>query len=434
MSGAIVRTEKPSLLFLSQTLPYPPDSGVAIRAYHLLRLLSRVFEVTALCFYRRKGGLAPDDPAPALAMLGQFARVEAFPLPQEHSAVRLAWDHLRSVSRNRVYSAFTYQSRPFAQRLRGLLGERRFDLVHVDSIVLSHYFPLLAGLPVVCGHHNVESALLQRRASAERGWRSAYLSFQARLMEREERRWCEACTLNVTVSDADRAQLETMVHGARCAVVPNGVDTGSFRPTPGSGDGLVCVGEIGWFPNHDALRYFCEEILPRVRAAGHEVPVRWVGRAPETTRRAYRQRHGVELTGYVADIRPLVRDAACYVVPLRVGGGTRVKILDAWAMGKAVVSTSVGCEGLAAEDGRNILIRDDPDNFAQAVCAVLRDGALQQRLGAEGRRTVERLYDWERIGASVLASYTSLLEPRQPAGLLRTANEGSTPCATSAAG
>ncbi|MGH7519913.1 MAG: glycosyltransferase family 4 protein, partial [Gemmatimonadales bacterium] len=376
-----------------------------------------VFNITALCFYRRKGGLAPADPAPALAVLRQFAQVEAFPLPQEHSTVRLAWDHLRSVSRNRVYSNFTYQSAPFERRLRALLGERRFDLVHVDSVVLSHYFPLLAGLPVVCGHHNVESALLRRRASAERGWRSTYLSYQARLMEREERRWCGACTLNVTVSDDDRAQLEAMVRGSEYAVVPNGVDTGRFRPSAGPGDGLVCVGELGWFPNLDALRYFCEEILPRVRAAGHDVPVRWVGRAPEATRRAYREQYGVELTGYVEDMRPLVRDAACYIVPLRVGGGTRVKILDAWAMGKAVVSTSIGCEGLAAEDGKNMLIRNDPDGFAQAVCAVLADRTLQQRLATEGRRTVERLYDWERIGESVLTSYMSLIEPPRAASL-----------------
>jgi glycosyltransferase involved in cell wall biosynthesis len=404
---------KPSLLFLCQTLPYPLDSGVAIRSYHLLKILSRAFDVTALCFYRRKNGLAPADPAPALAVLGQFARVEAFPLPQEHSAVRLAWDHVRSVTRRRVYSAFTFESRPFTRRLRELLAERRFDLAHVDSIWMSRYVPVLAGRPVVFGHHNVESALLQRRANAERGWRSAYLSFQARLMEREERRWCAASTLNVTVSDDDRVQLETIAGGSRWAVVPNGVDTEWFRPARGREDGLVCVGELGWFPNHDGLRYFSEDILPRIRAAGHDVPVRWVGRAPEATVRTYREQHGVELTGYVNDIRPLVHDAACYVVPLRVGGGTRVKILDAWAMGKAVVSTSVGCEGLAAEDGRNILVRDDPEGFAQAVGLVLQDGALRRRLGAEGRRTVEQSYDWGRIGESVLPSYTSLVAPRR---------------------
>src|ERR1700752_3795 len=205
MSGAVVRAEKRSLLFLCQTLPYPPDSGVAIRTCHLLRVLSRAFDITALCFYRTRGGLTPQDPAPALQALGEFAHVEAFPLAQEHSTARLVWDHMRSVGRNRVYSAFTYQSDRFERRLRELLATRHFDLAHVDSIVLSHYFPLLAekGLPIAGGHHNLESAPLQRRASAERGWRGAYLAFQARLMEREERRWCAASTLNVTVSEAD---------------------------------------------------------------------------------------------------------------------------------------------------------------------------------------------------------------------------------------
>src|SRR5438270_13359550 len=122
----------------------------------------------------------------------------------------------------------------------------------------------------------------------------------------------------------------------------------------------------------------------------------------------YRNPYHVEHTGYVADCRPYVRDAACFVVPLRVGGGTRLKILDAWAMGKAVVSTSVGCEGLAAEDGRNILIRDDPAEFARAVCAVLRDQSLRARLGAAARATGEQHYSWERIGGPMLQLYDAL--------------------------
>src|SRR5439155_598375 len=142
-------------------------------------------------------------------------------------------------------------------------------------------------------------------------------------------------------------------------------------------EGLVFVGELTWFPNRDALEYFSDEILPKVRAIHGGTPVRWVGRASEEVRRQYRDRAGVELTGYVPDVRPYVRDAACYVVPLRVGGGTRLKILEAWAMGKAVVSTAVGCEGLAAHEDRNILIRDDPEDFAQAVRAVLQHGALR---------------------------------------------------------
>lgn len=414
-------TGRPSLLFLCQTLPYPADSGVAIRTYNVLRILSSAFDITALCFYRRKGAEAP-DPRPGLAKLGEFCRVEAFPVPQEHSVARLAWNHLQGVARDRVYAAFSYESRAYTRRLTELLRARHFDLAHVDCMVLCRYFALLGDLPVVAVHHNIESALLERRALVERGWRRAYLAHQARLMEREERRWCARAALNVVVSEADRVRLQTIVPQAHCAILPNGVDTIGFRPGVGREDGMIYVGEMGWFPNQDALQYFCDAILPRVRAAGEQAPVRWVGRASEATRRTYRQRHDVELTGYVPDIRPLVRDAACYVVPLRVGGGTRVKILDAWAMGKAVVSTSIGCEGLAVEDGRNILIRDDPDGFARAVCAVLRDGPLRQRLGAAGRRTVEDDYGWEQIGAAMLRSYAALLpsapgrQARSPAG------------------
>ena len=410
----------PRLLFLGSTLPYPPDSGQAIRSFHVLRLLARAFDVTALCFYRRtplsfgrpEGGTIEQDLAQRLAALSQLADAAAFPIPQEHNIWRLVWDHLRSVSLNQVYTTFALDSRTFRKRLLHLLQTRRFDLVHMDSITLSGYLPLLDDLPVVCVHHNVESVLLQRRARAERiPWRRAYLLHQAHLMEREERRWCGRCRVNVMVSEADRMELQRIVPEANCTVVPNGVDIDAFRPGVGREDGIVFVGGLNWFPNRDALQYFCDAILPIMRAAGEPAPVRWLGGgASDEVRRHYRDRYAVELTGYVPDVRPYVRDAACYIVPLRVGGGTRLKILDAWAMGKAVVSTSVGCEGLAAEDGRNILIRDDPAGFAHAVRAVLQDGGLRRRLGIEGRSTVERHYSWDGIGESMLPRYRSLHE------------------------
>ena len=410
----------PRLLFLGSTLPYPPDSGQAIRSFHVLRLLARAFDVTALCFYRRtplsfgrpEGGTIEQDLAQRLAALSQLADVAAFPIPQEHNIWRLVWDHLRSVSLNEVYTTFALDSRTFRKRLLHLLRIRRFDLVHMDSITLSGYLPLLGDLPVVCVHNNVESVLLQRRARAEQiPWKRAYLLHQAHLMEREERRWCGRCRLNVMVSEADRMELRRILPEANSAVVPNGVDIDAFRPGVGREDGIVFVGGLNWFPNRDALQYFCDAMLPLVRAAGEPTTVRWLGGgASDEVRRHYGDRYGVELTGYVPDVRPYVRDAACCVVPLRVGGGTRLKILDAWAMGKAIVSTSIGCEGLDAEDGRNILIRDDPQSFADAVRAVLRDTTLRYRLGSEGRRTVERHYSWERIGESMLPLYASVQE------------------------
>lgn len=398
------------LLFLCQTLPYPPDGGVAIRSLHVLRALAQRFDTTALCFYRRLGGRGDRNLSANLERLREICHVEAFPIPQEHDRRRLLWDHARSVVTGRPYTVFTYESSAFRERLTRLLADRPFDFVHIDSLDLSGYLPLLEDRPVVCVHHNVESRLLARRAQAERSLlRRAYLQLQARFTQREERRWCGRLELNVTVSDEDERQLRALIGEARTAVVPNGVDTETFRPASEPGSGLVFVGGTSWFPNRDALEYFCAEMLPRLRARGIDAPVTWVGHASAQERRDFNERHGITLTGYVDDIRPHVHAAACYVVPLRVGGGTRLKILDAWAMGKAVVSTSVGCEGLRVDDGHNMLVRDDPDGFVEAIGQVLTNDLLRRTLGRNGRATAEEHYAWARIGSRMLPYYENIV-------------------------
>lgn len=406
---------RPQLLFLCQTLPYPPDGGVWIRTYHVLRLLARAFDVTALCFERAgtsaSGGAR--DIATSCDALRRLADVEVFALPQKHSRLRYVWDHLRSTASGRVYTTYLYDSRAFHRRLTDLLVSERFDLVHVDSLDLAQYLPACGGLPVVCVHHDVESDLLRRRAAIERKrWRSAYLWYQARLMEAVERCWCERITLNVVMSEHDRALLQRIAPASRSAVVPNGVDVEEFRPDGATGAGVAYVGGTTPAPNLDALDFFCERILPHVRAAPGHVPARWIGRASIDQQQRYRERYGVELTGYVEDVRPFMRDAACHIVPLRAGGGTRLKILTSWAMGKAVVSTSIGCEGLAAIEGDNILIRDDPAAFAEAILRVLADAALRRRLGEHGRATAERLYSWDVIGQKMIRTYLSVANIR----------------------
>lgn len=400
----------PALLFLCHTLPYPPDGGVWIRSYHTLRQLSREFEVTALCFER--SGSRRHDVDAAVRALERVATTEALPVPQEESSLRKLFDHAASVVTGRVFTYYKHRSRAFRARLSTLLASRSFDLVHVDSLDLSAALPELAGLPVVCGHHNVESELLLRRARAERNplakW---YVRRQARLQRREEERWCGRVALNVTVSERDRRELRDIAPDARVAVFPNGVDVEWFTPADRSNpeDGVVFVGSAGWFPNRDGMDYFCDEILPRLRDVRGDVPVTWVGGTGDLDRARYEEEHGIRMTGYVEDIRPRVHEAACYVVPLRVGGGTRLKILDAWAMGKAVVSTSQGCEGLDARDGENILIRDSADRFAAAVDRVLTDADLRRRLGRQARETAEETYSWEVIGEDMNETYRQIV-------------------------
>jgi glycosyltransferase involved in cell wall biosynthesis len=395
---------KAKLLFLTQTLSFPPDGGAAIRAYNVLRLLAREYDITVLCFYRRA---TTTDLAGSVGALRAIAcTVEVFPIEQEYSRMRLAWDHTRSLVTRRAYTVYAYESDRFRAALLDQLRSTRFDVVHVDSLDLSGYLPLLAGQTVVLGHHNVESSLLHRRAANESSPpRRAYMHHQARLTEREERRWLSRVALNVAVSDGDARDLAALAPAARMAVVPNGVDVEKFVPA-GSGErsGIVFVGGMSWFPNADALEYFAQEILPLIRASDSAVSVTWVGRASQEEIERY-AKMGIRLTGHVDDIRPIVDRAACCVVPLRIGGGTRLKILDGWAMGKAIVSTSIGCEGLDAIDGKNILVRDDPRSFALAVLTVLRDPLLRASLEREGRVTAERTYSWEVIGAAIRRAY-----------------------------
>lgn len=411
---------RPRLLFLCQTLPYPPDGGVWIRTYHVLRLLAQAFDITALCFERAGSAGQSVDRHASVEALSQFADVDVFALPQRHSRLRFAWDHVRSLTRRRVYTTFVYDSRPFRRRLAERLRSTRFDLVHMDSLDLARYLPACGAVPVACVHHDVESDLLQRRADVQpEGWRRTYFQHQAQLMRAVERRWCSAIALNVAVSERDGRRLQEIAPGSRVLVVPNGVDVDEFSPQGSQGPqgsrGLAFVGGAQPAPNLDALEYFCGSILPHLRALGAHDPVRWIGRATPDQRQRYHIEFGVDLTGYVEDPRPLMQAAACHIVPLRVGGGTRLKILNAWAMGKAVVSTSIGCEGLAAVDGENILIRDEPQAFAQAIADVLRSSALRMRLGHRGRETVISRYDWAAVGSGMIERYLRMARARADA-------------------
>jgi polysaccharide biosynthesis protein PslH len=407
----VMSARRPRLLFLAQTLPFPPDGGVKIRTYNILRLLARSFDVTALCFYRRQEVLTESELEASVETLRELADVQAFPIPQEHSRLRLAADHVRSLLTGRVYTAPTYESSRFRAALDEVLRRREFDLVHVDSLDLSSYFPALGNLPIACTHHDATSVQLLRRADTETSrLRRTYIRHQSRLMAKEEAEWCGLVHTNVVVSETDLETLRQRAPHGRYIIAPNGVDTAFFQPSDETTEGIVCVGSTGWFPNRDALQHLATDILPHLRTEEGAPEIRWVGWASREDRKMYAERYGIHLTGRVPDIRPHVASASCYVVPIRAGGGTRVKILDAWAMGKAVVSTAVGCEGLDAVDGENILIRDLPEEFAAAVHQVLDDETLRRRLGAAARELVEARYAWDRIGRSLTEEYLSIIE------------------------
>ena len=392
-------TKPARLLFLSHRLPYPPHNGAAIRTWNILRLLAAEFEVAGLCFDRPDHHLAHVPLAERLAAMESHGRFTLLRIPQLTSRLRLVADHARSVATGRPYTWYVHESGEAHRTLGELLDRFDPDVVHVDSMDMVRLLPQLAGRPTVLTHHNVESQLLERRSAGESAaWRRRYLHLQAERLRRAEAEWMPRVALNVVVSPEDEEVFRDIAPTARYAVIPNGVDIEYFRPQASPTDGCVFVGGTTWHPNRDALHWFAGEILPLLRARGETSPVTWVGRVTEEERRAFDGVDGLQLTGYVDDIRPYLARAACFIAPLRFGGGTRLKLLDAWAMGKAIVSTSSGAEGLGGVDGEDLLLAEDADRFADAVVRVLRDPALRARLEAGGRAAVETRFSWDVIG------------------------------------
>lgn len=403
------------ILFLSQSLPYPPHSGVTNRTFHILSELEKEFDITLIAFSRRNHQPDEESRVRARRALSNTACEvrEPSPIASEWSRLNRLWNHARSFVLRRPYVYYDYASQSFADELRDTLHGTDPALIHLDSLDLYRWHQPTLGVPVACTHHSIESDLLRLRAaqvgSFPLRW---YLRHQADLLTKVEIALCGAIDLNVMMSDLDAARLRALVPGAKTAVVPNGVDTDYFRSSsPGEAIAgrIAFLGPTYMLPNRDGIDFFLQQIWPIVRQRAPASSLHLIGRNSSADRDRLSIHPGVTCQGHVPDIRPHMQSAQCSIVPLRIGGGTRLKILDAWAMGKAVVSTAIGCEGLATKNGDNILIRDNPVDFADAVLDVLSDDRLRARLERNGRTTAEEVYSWPIIGDQLRATYASLI-------------------------
>ena len=392
------------ILFLSQCLPFPPHSGVTKRTYHILQELQREFDVTLVAFSRRDH--QPDAASlerSAAALRAELSDVMSpVPINSDYSFLHKLRNHAWSVLSREPYIFYEYGSSRFRQELQQAVDRARPDVIHLDSLDLYRWLPAVPVVPSACTHHSIESELLRLQADqfSNRFVRS-YMRHQADLVEKVERSYCPRFDLNVMTSEVDAERLRALAPGASTTVIPNGVDVDFFQPSvadqvvPGR---VTFLGPTYMFPNRDAVDFFLANAWPLISQRCPEGTFHLIGKNSVDEKARFESHPGVTCNGHVPDIRPHFAESAVSVVPIRVGGGTRLKILDAWSMGKAVVSTSVGCEGLETVDGVNILIRDNPTEFAAAVVQVLRDGNLRNRLGREARKTAEERYAWRVVG------------------------------------
>jgi len=374
---------------------WPLTAGGRLRSFHILRELSERHAVTVLTTHAP--GENPADLAAHLPDCEVVSRPHAAP---KRSDPRFAAALARSWLSPLPVDLWRWRVPAVRAEVGRRLAQGGVDLCVADFLTAAVAVPLAGPVPAVLFEHNVEHVIWRRLARVERRpWRRALLEIEWRKMRRVEARACAAARLTLAVSEADRAALLALAPQATVRAIPTGVDAQYFHPN-GATEApaeIVFTGSMDWYPNEDAILHFIDAVLPRVRAEVPAATLTVVGRNPAPRLHAAAARAGVRVTGTVEDVRPFVDAAAVYVAPLRVGGGTRLKIFEALAMGKAVVSTTVGAEGLPLRPGEQVVLADDPREFARAVVSLLRDPERRRTIGAAARRFVLERYSWARV-------------------------------------
>ncbi len=386
------------ILWLKTELLHPVDKGGKIRTYHMLKELKRGHHITYLTL--DDGTAGQDARECAREYCHELVCVPHRP-PAKFSP-RFYVDLALNLPSRLPYAIQKYKSARMRREIATRTQAGAFDLLICDFLTPSVNLPDRIPCPTLLFQHNVEAMIWKRLYEVQTNpLKRSYLQGQWRKTYAFEGASCRRFDYVVAVSGVDREKMQREYGIEYIVDVPTGVDTEYFRPCgienrkPHS---LLFTGSMDWLPNEDAIRHFTEQIMPRVRQAIPDVRLTVVGRYPSPSLiELVRRDPAIVLTGRVGDVRPYMEQAAAYVVPLRIGGGTRLKIYEAMAMEKAVVSTSIGAEGLPVRDGVDLLLADTPQAFANAVVRVLTDPELADRLGAHAARTVRERFTWGKV-------------------------------------
>jgi sugar transferase (PEP-CTERM/EpsH1 system associated) len=398
------------ILFLTPQLPFPPQKGTALRNWGLIQGLAERHEISLLSF------VEPDrKPSIATPLDRACQRIALVPQP-----VRTRWERIQDmVTTSQPDMALRLASQAYDRALRDWMADHPFDIVQIEGIELAPYLETLRESPqnaqIVFDDHNCEYVLQERTFLTDlyspNRWSGAAYSFvQWRRLRRYEARICRQADRVLAVSDADAEALRDLVPGLEIHVIPNGIDTDAYQPSLSDADEagshrLVFTGTMDFRPNVDAVLWFAHEVLPLVQVEVPNVRFEVVGQRPHPRLKPLDRDPSIVLTGWVEDVKPYFERATVYVAPLRMGGGTRLKLLEAMSMEKPIVATSLGAEGYPVENGRELLLADSPSDFADAVVSLLKSRARRLELGRVARAFVEEWYDWRVIVPQLEAVY-----------------------------
>jgi glycosyltransferase involved in cell wall biosynthesis len=404
------------VLWFSHLVPYPEAGlGVLQRSYHLVRELSRAHEVYLLAFVQRKIieellGDVETGLQRAREHLGQYCvKVQFLPIPSECSRRGRTWLAARSLAGGYPYTIRWLQSEDARKAASDWNASIDFDVVHFDTLSLAPYATIFARGAKSLDHHNIESDMMLRRARAEVHPLKRFYFWQEGLrLRRYEHRVCPQFDLNITCSSLDTERLRAVAPGAAVTEVPNGVDTEYFRPgghleCPRS---LVFAGNMSWYPNAAAMLFFADRVWPILKRELPGVTMDVIGGNPPPRLAALSARDkDFRVHGFVPDVRPYMSRAALYVCPIMDGGGTKLKILDALAMGKPIVAHPIACEGIEVQDGRDVMLARKPDEFAKKITTLLEAPERRRQLSLNARSLAESSYSYSFIGHQLVSEF-----------------------------
>lgn len=379
------------ILLLTQVLPYPPDSGPKVKTWNVLKYLAQHHEVTLVSFVR-------GDQSAEISHLKTVCQA-VHTVPIERKAVDDVRYLLQSVLTNQPFLMVRDDRANMRQLLEQLSRETKFDIAHADQLNMAQYAEQISGAAKILDAHNALWLLYQRLADTlSLGPQKLIYGRDWRLLKKYEGRICREFDGILAVSQEDKSALEEAIgQKSDMTVIPIAVDLDELplierKP---DADHILHIGTMYWPPNIDAVNWFIEDVLPIIHETRPQTTFDVVGlRPPQELVDLGQREPRINVTGYVEDTQPYYQKAGAFIVPVRAGGGMRVKILNALAQGMPLVTTTLGCEGIAVTHGKDVLIADTPEAFAEAVLRLLDDRELAQELGRCGRELIRTTYDY----------------------------------------
>ena len=405
------------VLWLSQNLPYPPKTGVLQRNYNLIREASQFADVDLVAIVKEDILPMFDEQVARLELEKLCKRVTTVRLPIEQSKNTFLWVLFKSLFTKAPFTVNWADWPELRNAIRDAMARGPYDVAFFDTISLAQFRDLMNGLPSALNHHNIESHLLERRALIEQSpLRRFYLGVEGPKLKRYEAEVAGQFDINFVVSTLDGDRLREICPQVSTAVLANGVDVDYFdRRSPLSSieqGHLIMVSGMNWFPNRDAVLLMAEEIWPELTRQMPDLKWTIVGASPPQSivDLAARDRR-VTVTGFVDDVRPYMERAQVYLCPMRDGGGTRLKILDALAMQVPIVATQMALEGIDVRAERDVLVANEPKEFVAQIIRLVGDEQLQTRLRTNGRAFVEQHFSWPVIRREMESAFDRIRTP-----------------------